>query len=89
MATDSATSPLARYATTLEAVPPGTEPSMSRPMASIGLSPSIFDTATAANGMMTNCAITPMAMGHGRRATSLRSGIVSVRPMQNMITIRA
>src|SRR5699024_11928018 len=30
--------------------------------------------------MITNWATTPMAMGQGRRATSLRSGIVSVNP---------
>lgn len=69
IATDSATSPLARYAITFEEVPPGTEPSMSSPTASAGLRPRSLATATAPSGMITNCATTPMAIGTGRFAT--------------------
>lgn len=73
---------------TFEAVPPGTEPSMSRPTASIGLSPKTLATMTAPSGMITNCATTPTSTGVGRRAISLKSGMVKVRPMPNMMIMR-
>ena len=85
IATDSATSPLAKYATTLDVVPPGTDPSISKPIASMGLSPSSLATATAPSGMMTNCVTTPTKIGKGRRITCLKSGSVNVSPMHSMM----
>lgn len=73
---------------TFEDVPPGTDPSMSKPTANAGCKPKSFATPTAASGMMTNCATTPMAIGTGRFTTSLKSGMVSVSPMPNMMIMR-
>lgn len=88
MATERATSPLAKKAMTFEDVPPGTEPSISKPTAKAGFRRSNLATSTAPSGMITNWATTPMSTGIGRRTTSLKSGMVRVRPIPNMMIIR-
>src|SRR5688500_3715181 len=55
IATDKATSPLARYETTLEAVPPGQQPTRITPAASAGGSPNAAATNQPRNGMMAYC----------------------------------
>ena len=54
IATDNATSPLARKAMTFEAVPPGTEPRRMRPTVAASESPSTFATSSALVGIMAN-----------------------------------
>ena len=72
---------------TLDAVPPGTDPRRMRPTVAASESPSSFATSTALVGMMANWQITPKKMGNGRFATRARSGMVKVRPIENMMTI--
>ena len=88
IATDRATSPFDRKVITLEEVPPGTEPSISRPTASAGFRSSTQATKIARSGMITNWATTPMMTGTGRFAIILKSGMVSVSPIANMMIIR-
>src|SRR5687768_9207889 len=88
MVTDNATSPLARYVMTLDAVPPGHEPTRINPAAIAGGSSKSFAIAVAINGIMRNCATNPTATGYGCSATRLKSAGVKAVPMPNMITPR-
>ena len=85
MATDSATSPRARKVITLDAVPPGQQPTRITPTATSGGNCSPLASNHASPGMMMNWPSTPMTTSMGRLATSLKSSLDSVRPMPNMI----
>ena len=84
MVTDRAVSPRARKVITLEAVPPGQQPTRMTPMAMSGGSPITLHRMNATVGMMTNCATMPMSTSTGWERTSLKSLTESVRPMPNM-----
>ena len=71
---------------TFEAVPPGQVPTRTTPMASSGGSAKSLMSASAANGMMMNCAITPMPTSQGCRSTLRKSSTRSVIPIPNMTT---
>lgn len=87
MVTDRAVSAFARYDTTLDAVPPGAQPTRIRPAARSGVSPSSLAIAQPSSGMIAYWATTPIRIGSGRVSTSLKSGSVRVRPMPNMMMI--
>lgn len=84
MVTDTATSPRARNATTLDAVPPGAQPTRITPAAISGGNCRSQDTKSASNGITMYWAATPTAMGTGRLATKAKSTGRNVRPMPNM-----
>ncbi len=89
IATERATSPLARYDTTFDAVPPGQQPTRMTPAASAGGSCSAAAISQPRNGMMAYCATTPITTGMGRLAIMAKSGAVSVSPMPNMMIPRS
>jgi len=69
---------------TLEAVPPGQQPTRMTPMANSSLKPKICDNRKAVNGMMMNCDRLPMMMSFGRVKTTLKSCGSRVRPIPNI-----
>src|SRR5699024_4918815 len=83
--TDKATLPLARYVITLEEVPPGQHPTKITPIAiSLGkLNRKTRETAMI--GIATNCATATTKILNGAFNTFLKSCVVSVSPIPNMI----
>ena len=86
MATDSATSPFARYVITFDAVPPGQVPTSTTPMAISGGSAKSLTSAQAISGINVNCASAPTPTSHGRFASMWKSSNRSVIPMPNITT---
>src|SRR5690625_4349241 len=84
--TDSAVFPFARKVITFDAVPPGPLPTKMTPTATSGGSSNTVAKPKASNGMIVNCASTPMKTLLGTLKTDLKSFNVSVKPMPNMIT---
>src|SRR5699024_7172634 len=85
IATDKATFPLAKNVMTLEAVPPGQQPTRMTPSAISGGNASNFANANAKSGIMENCKTTPAITLFGCFEICLKSSKVSVIPIPNII----
>ena len=70
----------------LEDTPPGQQPTKISPSAIPSGRCNNFVSANARNGMIRYCAIAPTQISNGRCASILKSSVVSVRPMLNMMT---
>jgi len=86
---ESATSAFAKNAITLEAVPPETAPTSTIPTINSSDKLKSFDTKNANKGINKNCKTTVKAMILGRFNTLLKSSILSVIPIQNIIRIKS
>ncbi|OKN71614.1 hypothetical protein AM469_006488 [Pseudomonas aeruginosa] len=84
IATDRATSPRDSQVITLEAVPPGQQPTRITPTAISAGNCNRRQSSQARPGMMTNWASTPISTRMWCRATSRKSSPLSVRPMPNI-----
>ena len=71
---------------TLEAVPPGQQPTSTMPTVNASSSAKILASVHASRGMTVNCARQPMTTSFGRLNTMRKSSARSVRPMPNIIT---
>ena len=69
---------------TLEAVPPGQQPTSTTPSAKSGGKLNIRVSSQAVPGMMVNCAMLPIITSLGRVNTTLKSSGLSVSPMPNI-----
>jgi hypothetical protein len=85
IATETGTSPLAKYTITLDAVPPGHAPTNTRPAASSGGKFNAIAIPKATSGIITNCAMTPIITGIGFFKTTPKSDNLNVSPIPNMI----
>jgi hypothetical protein len=83
--TEKATSPRARYVITFDEVPPGHDPTSTTPAASIGSSSNILASANPRNGITPYCATTPTPTSLGLSKTLLKSEVVNVAPIPNII----
>lgn len=86
IAIDKGTFPFARYTITLEAVPPGTQPSNTRPAANSAGKFMSLAIRNATDGMMINWAQTPIITGSGLVMMILKSTAFKVSPIPNMTT---
>ena len=83
--TDRATLPPAIKVIRFEATPPGHDPMRMTPAATSGSKPKRVAIAKPAKGMMLNCKTSPMNTGHGILATRVKSPVLSVVPMPNIM----
>ena len=94
MVTESGTSPCARKVITFDAVPPGTQPSSTRPTAicaqtsgpPMPVKLSSFATSQPNPAMQMYWLKMPISTSRGRRKISAKSSARSVMPMPNMMT---
>ena len=85
MLTDKATSPLAKYTITLDAVPPGQLDTIIKPKAISSGNPNIEAIVKPHAGITRNCAPTPIKMVRGLRSTREKSSAFKVIPIPSMI----
>ena len=83
--TENATSPPQRYDMIFDDTPPGQQPTRMSPSAIPSGSPSTFEMPNAKNGIIRYCAIAPTHISNGLCASILKSCVVSVRPMLNIM----
>lgn len=83
--TENATSPPHRYDMIFEDTPPGQHPTRISPSAIPSGRFNAFEIANARNGMIRYWAIAPTQMSNGRCARILKSSVVRVSPMLNMM----
>ena len=83
--TEKATSPPQRYDMMLDDTPPGQQPTRISPRAMASGRCNIFVNANARNGIIAYCAIAPIQISNGRFLSSLKSSVVRVSPILNII----
>ena len=83
--TENATSPPQRYDMIFDDTPPGQQPTRMSPSAIPSGSPSTLEIPNAKNGIIRYCAIAPTHISNGLCASILKSCVVSVRPMLNIM----
>ena len=71
---------------TLDAVPPGQQPTRTTPSAISAGNENALVSSNASSGMTTNCAAQPAITSLGRENTVLKSDGLSVKPMPSMTT---
>ena len=83
--TENATSPPQRYDMIFDETPPGQQPTSISPRPIASESPRTFVIPNAKNGIIRYCAIAPTHISNGLFANILKSCVVSVSPMLNII----
>ena len=83
--TENATSPPQRYDIMFEETPPGQQPTRISPSAIPSGRFNAFEIPNARNGMIRYCAIAPTHISNGLCASILKSCVVSVSPILNMM----
>jgi len=84
--TEKATLPFDKYVMTFDAVPPGHAPSSTMPAASMGSKPKSIEIIKPSRGIKMNCAAVPITISSGFVRIRLKSWVVSVVPMPNIMT---